>query len=146
MARFVPSAGEADQAMDVGAPESNRETPPLRALVAHRRGRHRLILIEEIHRIEASGNYVRVHVEGGAYLVRSTMQLLETRLSSQGFVRVHRGVLVPVRQMLEITGAQGSAHRLVLRDGSTVRVSREIWQRLRSQPGILLSPQLVDGD
>ena len=118
----------------------------LRMVVAHRRGRHRMILVEEIRRIESAGNYVRVHIEGGAYLVRSTMQWLEAHLASQGFVRVHRGALVPVHQMLEITGAQGSAHRLILRDGSTVRVSREIWQRLRRQPGILLSPQLADSD
>ena len=132
--------------MNVLVSEVNRDAPPLRALVAHRRGRHRLILIEEIHRIESSGNYVRVYVEGGTYLVRSTMQLLETRLSSQGFVRVHRGALVPVSQMLEITGTQASRHRLILRDGSTVTFSREIWQRLRSKPGILISPQLADSD
>jgi len=132
--------------MNVLAMHKNREEPPLRALIAHRRGRHRLILVEEILRIESSGNYVRVYVEGGTYLVRSTMQWLETRLAPHGFVRVHRGALVPVHQMLEITGTQGSAHRLILRDGSSVRVSREIWQRLRDQPGILLSPQSANAD
>jgi DNA-binding LytR/AlgR family response regulator len=127
-------------------PASVNPDSSLRMVVAHRRGRHRMILIEEIRRIESAGNYVRVHIEGGAYLVRSTMQWLEDRLACQGFVRVHRGALVPVHQMLEIIGAQGSAHRLTLRDGSSVRVSREIWQRLRRQPGILLSPQLADSD
>lgn len=109
-----------------------------RALVAHRRGRHRLILVEEIRRIEAAGNYVRVHVEGGTYLVRSTMQAVEQHLASRGFVRVHRGVLVPVDQMLEVTGSGGFL-RLVLRDGTAVKVSREFWRRLREQPGILFS-------
>jgi two-component system LytT family response regulator len=132
--------------VNVVAMRENREEPPLRALVAHRRGRHRLILVEEIRRIEASGNYVRVYVEGGTYLVRSTMQWLETRLAPHGFVRVHRGALVPVSQMLEITGTQANRHSLILRDGSTVRVSREIWQRLRGQPGILLAPKTSNAD
>ena len=112
--------------------------PSFRAFVAHRRGRHRLILLEEIRRIEAAGNYVRVFVEDGTYLVRSTMQALEEHLSPHGFVRVHRGALVPVDQMLEVVGSQ-SRHRLVLRDGSTVKVSREFWQRLKNQVGILFS-------
>ena len=123
---------------DAPATVEPREAPPLRAIVAHRRGRHRLILIEEIHRIEASGNYVRVFVEGGTHLVRSTMRWMEERLVPLGFVRVHRTALVPVSQMLEITGTPPNHHRLVLRDGSSVKVSREIWQRLRDQPGILL--------
>jgi two-component system LytT family response regulator len=132
--------------MNVLASRTEREEPALRALVAHRRGRHRMILVEEIRRIEASGNYVRVYVEGGTYLIRSTMQWLEDRLAPQGFVRVHRGALVPVSQMLEITGTPNSRHSLILRDGSTVRVSREIWQRLRDQPGILLAPRASNED
>ena len=136
--RSAPSRPSESEGFDAPATAETTESPPLRAIVAHRRGRHRLILIEEIHRIEASGNYVRVFVEGGTYLVRSTMRWMEERLVPLGFVRVHRTALVPVSQMLEITGNQPNRHRLVLRDGSSVRVSREIWQRLRDQPGILL--------
>lgn len=125
---------ETEERPDAG-PET-RQTPPLRALVAHRRGRHRLILVEEIRRIEASGNYARVHVDGGTYLVRSTMRWLEERLTPLGFVRAHRGALVPMSQILEITGSQANRLALVLRDGSSVRASRDIWSRLRSQAGI----------
>ena len=121
-----------ERSLRAAAPE------PFRAFVAHRRGRHRLILVEEIRRIESAGNYARVYVDGDSYLVRSTMQALEERLAPRGFVRVHRTALVPVDQMLEVTGVP-NRHKLVLRDGSTVKVSREFWQRLRDQPGVLFS-------
>ncbi|HEV7690195.1 MAG TPA: LytTR family DNA-binding domain-containing protein [Hyphomonadaceae bacterium] len=53
-----------------------------------------LIRVAEIDWVEAQGNYVALHVAGSAYLVRRTLQEVDTALSGCGFVRTHRSAMV----------------------------------------------------
>ena len=53
-----------------------------------------LIRADEIDWVEAQGNYVALHVNGNARLLRHTLAEMETRLKEHGFIRTHRSALV----------------------------------------------------
>jgi two-component system, LytTR family, response regulator len=75
--------------------------------------------------IGAEGNYSRVHIDGTTFLVRELIGSLEARLTSLGFVRIHRSAIVNARAVTEIRRV--TRHRLVavLNDGTEVRLAHE---------------------
>lgn len=79
-------------------------------------GTTRMVERSDITWVEAQGDYVRLHVVSGAsYLVRLPLSLLAERWSEFGFVRIHRGYLVAIRHITELSTEAGS---------STVRIGQ----------------------
>lgn len=61
-----------------------------------------LIRADEIDWVEAQGNYVALHVQGQARLMRHTLAEMQTRLAPHGFIRTHRRALVNRQRMQAI--------------------------------------------
>ena len=61
-----------------------------------------LIRADEIDWVEAQGNYVALHVQGQARLMRQTLAEMQTRLAAHGFIRTHRRALVNRQRMQAI--------------------------------------------
>ena len=87
-------------------------------------GRIRVIDPNEIEWVEASGDYVTVHVQRKAHLVRESLRNMEERLARHGFCRIHRSILVKLRCVHELIAKDSGDHQLILRDGTVLRVSR----------------------
>jgi two-component system, LytTR family, response regulator len=87
-------------------------------------GRTRVIDPNEIDWIEASGDYVTVHVQRKPHLVRESLRNMEERLARYGFCRIHRSILVKLRCVRELIAKDSGDHQLVLHDGTELRVSR----------------------
>jgi DNA-binding LytR/AlgR family response regulator len=86
-------------------------------------GRTRFVSREQVHWVEAEGDYVRLHTaDGGAHLVRIPISHLEERWSSHGFIRIHRGYLVSFKHITEFS-VTGSVHTVMVA-GRTLPVSR----------------------
>jgi DNA-binding LytR/AlgR family response regulator len=96
-------------------------------------GTTRMIERSDITWVEAQGDYVRLHVVSGAsYLVRLPISLLAERWAEFGFVRIHRGYLVALRHITELSSEAGSS---TVRIGPTElpvarRHNRELRDRL----------------
>ena len=87
----------------------------------------RLLLLEvdRIDWFESSGNYVRVHSDGRAYVMRATMDTVARRLAgSAEFVRVRRSAVVNVRAIAALERYAKSMYLIRLRSGSNVISSR----------------------
>jgi two-component system LytT family response regulator len=83
----------------------------------------RVIPMSEIDWIEAADYYARIWVGGRSWLLRESLDALEQRVSSHGFVRVHRGALVRVGGIRAVrSDADGVV--AVLASGAHVPVSR----------------------
>ncbi len=54
----------------------------------------RKLQIDEIFMVESMGDYVKLYVAGKHFVVHSTMKILEDRLPSGRFLRVHRSFIV----------------------------------------------------
>ena len=61
-----------------------------------------LIRADEIDWVEAQGNYVALHVQGQARLMRQTLAEMQARLAAHGFIRTHRRALVNRQRMQAI--------------------------------------------
>jgi len=85
----------------------------------------------DVRRLEASGDYVEVHVEDASYLVSLTMAEFESRLDPERFLRVHRSHIVNLDHVERVEEHDRRRLRVVLDDGSAVVASRSGSRELR---------------
>ena len=82
------------------------------------------VRVDDVDWIEADDYYAKLHVAGKAYLIRETMQSLETRLDPKRFARVHRSAIVNIDRIQGLQPYFRGAHVLTLRDGTRLTLSR----------------------
>jgi two-component system, LytTR family, response regulator len=87
-------------------------------------GRLHFVRMTEIDWCEAAGNYVRLHVGPVQYLVRDTMNHLESELDPQHFVRIHRSTIVNVDRILEMQSSLNGEYMVLLKTGVQLTLSR----------------------
>ncbi len=80
--------------------------------------------VERIDRIEASGNYVRLHIGAASYTLRTPLTTLAARLDPSLFLRANRSTLVRVDAVRAVHPWSHGDYRLEMADGSTVTWSR----------------------
>lgn len=118
--RVVPTAASdlADGSLDVIAVEIGSTT--------------RLVQRDEVVWVESAGDYVRLHTEaGGNHLVRVPMVALEAQWATRGFARIHRGYLVDIRRISELS--TDGTHTTVRVGNAELPVSRRHAAELRSR-------------
>ena len=99
-------------------------------------GRTELLDYDEVHYVQADGDYSRVHAYDRSYLSTSSLAELERRLPS-GFARVHRSHLVNLAKVAAVRRPGPERLCLELADAGRTeldvarRQSRELRQRLR---------------
>lgn len=87
-------------------------------------GRLRLVHASEIRWIEARGNYVHLHTDDGAFLLRETLTALLSQLPTGRFVRVHRSAIVAFEEVQDLQRTPAGDYELRLRGGAVVPMSR----------------------
>lgn len=93
-------------------------------LVIKSSGRVTFLRTEEIHWIEAAGNYLRLHVGNESHLLRDTMNSLAAKLDPAKFVRIHRSTLVCIDRIKEIETWFNGEYVLILESGAKLHSSR----------------------
>lgn len=78
----------------------------------------------DILMLEAAGNYVTFTTAARSYLVRGTLAAWEARLSTRGFVRIHRARIVNRARIAEIKPTPAGDIEIKLDDGRTIIGSR----------------------
>ncbi len=100
-----------------------------------RSGSTRLISRSSILYVQSHGDFVRIVVEDGRYLLRATLTDVQRRWEAFGFVRVHRQYVANLNNAVELRALFGGTAELVFGDGQTVPVARrhvaELSRRLR---------------
>jgi two-component system LytT family response regulator len=86
----------------------------------------------DIDRVEAAGNYVRVHAGAVQHLVRDTLKGILERLDPQRFLRVHNSHVVNIERVRELHPWSHGEYVVVLADGTRIASSRTYSPRLRS--------------
>lgn len=87
-------------------------------------GSTRLIARSSILYVQSHGDFARIVVEDGRYLLRSTLTELERRWEPFGFFRVHRQYLANLNQALELRPQLGGTALLTFAGEQTVPVAR----------------------
>ena len=99
-------------------------------LVVKRRGAFSLVPVEEIHWLEAAGNYVRIHVGDESFLHRTTLAELEERLPGARFARVHRSAIVNLDRIERVVPNDSGDFEVHLVTGDVVKLSRSYRDRV----------------
>jgi hypothetical protein len=106
------------------------EAPPVEPVerpdrfLVRKLGKEFLVAANDIEYLQASGNYVNLHVRGRDYPLRATMASIEPRMDPARFVRVHRSWMVNLDCIAEIEPLDTGDARVQMRDGTKVPCSR----------------------
>lgn len=86
----------------------------------------RLVLVNvgEIDWIEANDNYVTIWRGTETLTMRGPLKGLENRLSTHGFFRISRSVLVNLERVRELRRLLPWRYRVLLKDGRQLKVTR----------------------
>jgi two-component system response regulator LytT len=93
-------------------------------------GATRFVNARDVRRVQAEGDYVRLHVDSRTFLVRLTMAALERTWADVGFLRIHRSHMVAIRHVDELRDDDGRLSVVVA--GARLPVSRRHASRVRN--------------
>jgi len=94
----------------------------------------KLLSVEEIFWIEADGDYASIHTANNYLFYKKNLKILESRLPSDLFLRVHRSYIVNLREIKElISSAAGSRYRLKMVDDTEIPVSRRKARKVKNK-------------
>jgi two-component system, LytTR family, response regulator len=82
--------------------------------------------------IEAAGDYAELHVKDKTYLIRESLNTLETLLDRNDFLRIHRSAIIRLDRIVRITALANRDGYLTLNNGTSLRVSRSYSKRLKN--------------
>jgi len=98
-------------------------------------GRIFFVRTGEIDWIEAAGNYVKLHVGNDSHLIRETMNAVESKLTPEVFVRIHRCHIVNIEQVRELQPWFNGEYVVFLKNGTRLTLSRGYRERLQERVG-----------
>lgn len=93
------------------------------------------IAADQIDRIEAERDYMRLHVGTHSYLLHQTISSLEERLDPQQFVRLHRSHIVRRDHIARLRHDGSGVWFAALADGSEIRIGRTFLANVRAMTG-----------
>lgn len=94
-------------------------------------GKTTWVPIDDIDWIEASGDYVILHVGQRIHMLHGSMDGVEQRLDPSRFARIHRSTIVALKLVQRFTLLPTRDAMLTLGNGTELRVSRRFRHRLR---------------
>lgn len=104
--------------------------PYLDRLVIKSRGRVFFMRIGSLDWIEACGDYVSLHAGEKSWLLRRTMNEMETRLDPRAFARINRSAIAQLDRVQELVPATRGEHVVRLVGGRELKLTRFYREKL----------------
>jgi hypothetical protein len=117
------SAGHSGQAETEPVETEDLKTAPYEFSVTEGNRTSRVAASEVLY-LTASTPYVALHTLERKYLLNDTLRSLEADLVPEGFIRIHRSVIVNLQWVKSYTSRLNGDYDLTLSDGSSLRLSR----------------------
>lgn len=89
-----------------------------------------IVTANEIDWIEASGDYVTLHVGNRTHLLRQTMNKTELQMDPARFLRIHRSAMVQTSRIRELVALDNREFLIRLADGKELKTSRSYSDRI----------------
>jgi two-component system LytT family response regulator len=124
-ARSRVSARDEDNGKMVALLETHASPPKyLERIAVRSAGKTYFVDLQDVDWIQAAENYVQLHTSAAKHLAHATVQTLQEVLDPQQFLRIHRSLIVNVRQVKELETATHGEFVFVLRSGARMQSSR----------------------
>jgi two-component system LytT family response regulator len=91
----------------------------------------------DIDWVDAAGYYACLHVGNATHVIRRTLSQLETDLGAEGFVRIHRSVVVNLERIRGLDLQESGEYEVVLKSDVRLRLSRRFKNELQDRLGAL---------
>ncbi len=101
----------------------------LERLMVKTNGRVVFVKTNDIDWIEASGNYLKLHVGRESHMIRETMSSVEAKLDPERFLRIHRSAVVNLDRIKELHPMFSGDHAVILHNGTELTLSRNFRDR-----------------
>lgn len=82
-----------------------------------------MLAVASVEWFEAERDYVRLHADGGEFLIRRSMRTLEAELDPAGFLRTHRSAIVNRGRVRRVEHLEGGRLLIRLASGKAAPVS-----------------------
>ena len=112
-------------------------SPYLERIAVEMRGKVRVVPVDQIDYITASGPYAELHAGDRTHIIRETMQTLEERLDPRHFIRIHRSAIVRLSLVETLLRGAGGDYEVQLKGGLRLPVSRSRREELERRLGVL---------
>lgn len=118
------------------APETEAEPSPWTEefWVPHRSEVIRLAA-DDIDRVEAERDYMRLHIGERSYLLHQTISHLEERLDPERFIRVHRSSILNRDRIAKLRHDGSGGWYAEMTDGAEVRIGRTYLKKVKQIAG-----------
>lgn len=113
-----------NEAREIEVGEGQQGSIYVERLIVKKIGKEFIIRVSDIAWVEASGNYMNLHIGESCYPIRTTMADLEKRLDPHQFVRIHRSTMVNLDLVKEIIALETGDFLLTLNNGRQLKLSR----------------------
>lgn len=90
---------------------------------------------EDIDRIEAERDYMRLHIGERSYLLHQTISNLEERLDPEHFIRVHRSSILNRGRIAKLRHDGSGGWYAEMEDGTEVRIGRTYLKKVKQIAG-----------
>lgn len=128
-AKQTASQARVAKALEAVAPASATR------IVSTTRGTVRFFDARGLTRFWASDKYTVFVADGEEHLIEEPLATLEERLSTHGFLRVHRAELIRLDAVKSLRGDEG-LHEVTLSDGQVAKVSRRSLGAVKAALGL----------
>lgn len=130
--RPTPAQEDLERRMRAMLQDHERRRQARPHLAVQDRDHTRLVPVQDIHCLEATGNYVCLHCGAASHFLRGTLASVEERLDPDRFLRTHRSWIVNLDYVQEARAVGKGAWELLTRGGQRVPLSsthREAFRR-----------------
>lgn len=126
---------EGDKRIAAALDEPTLAAKPIERFLVKTNERYIVVRAAEVSWIEAASNYVVLHSASGNHVLRKSLAALEVELDPARFYRSSRSSIVNLEFVREVQPMTAGEHVIILRDGTTVPLTRgfrEFQDRLQS--------------
>jgi two-component system, LytTR family, response regulator len=138
-ARFVRALDRAKQKVIEGVGRGRDQPRKLQRLVIKSAGEVAFVSVTEIDWIEAADYYAALHVGAKTHLLRRSISELEQDLDPEVFCRIHRSTIVNLKSVQGLKLGEDGEYRVLIRNGSELRLSRGYRKQAQSRLGVRTS-------
>jgi DNA-binding LytR/AlgR family response regulator len=123
---------QAEIAAKGSGPRMHGQNQPSPRVAIKVKGKILFINLNEVVAVQAEGNNVSLQRNGSSYLLRESISAVAEELEPQGFIRIHRSILVNASFVEEITPYPTGEYGLRVKGGKEFTVTRTYKKNIKS--------------
>jgi DNA-binding LytR/AlgR family response regulator len=122
--RAVAQAARSNAIGDVPGMQQGSPRQELSHIMVKRKHEFIFLLADQVERVEAERNYVRIYSRGENYQLRARIKDIEAVLDPALFARIHRSTIINVKLIERLQRGFNGDYVVRLRSGAEVRLTR----------------------